>query len=328
MPLPPAPPERDDPQPQLVPPDPRRGRRRREIGGIILLLVAVFLAGALAFERSTVGATCAAAAGVFGPVGSCMRSWLMAAIGGPAVALLPLLPAVHGLRLLGRIAERPDRSWLVCLVGAVALVPVAVGLGRGAPIAVDAWAGLWGNFAAYYLSAAVGRAGAWIVVLLAASALTAWTLWWNPVRLVIGGRHGARAPDVVAAHGLFVLLAHRERLRAAVVAFAAVLVAGIPFWLTDLALAGRFDVGVGGGGRQLGGPSAVANFAWQVAGDFSSGRRWLLILVLALAAVGAMSVPWETLALALSLAAVPAIAFLGARLHTDVGVADLLVPEI
>ena len=198
MPLPPAPPERDDPQPQLVPPDPRRGRLRREIGGIILLLVAVFLAGALAFERSAVGATCAAAAGIFGPVGSCMRSWLMAAIGGPAVALLPLLPAVHGLRLLGRIAERPDRSWLVCLVGAVALVPVAVGLGRGAPIAVDAWAGLWGNFAAYYLSAAVGRAGAWIVVLLAASALTAWTLWWNPVRLVIGGRHGARAPDASA----------------------------------------------------------------------------------------------------------------------------------
>ena len=197
MPLPPAPPERAGVETDTVRHDPRSGRLRREIGGIMLLLVAVFLAGALAFERSTVGAACTATAGFFGPVGSCMRSWLMAAIGGPAVALLPLLPAVHGLRLLGRIAERPDRSWLVCLVGAIALVPVAVGLGRGAPIAVDAWAGLWGNFAAYYLSAAVGRAGAWIVVLLGASALTAWTLWWNPVRLVIGGHHGARAPEVV-----------------------------------------------------------------------------------------------------------------------------------
>ncbi len=32
-------------------------------------------------------------------------------------------------------------------------------------------------------------------------------------------------------------------------------VLGIPFWLTDLVLAGRFDVGVGGGGEKLGGPS-------------------------------------------------------------------------
>ena len=141
-----------------------------------------------------------------------------------------------------------------------------------------------------------------------------WALWGVAILAAVASHpYGAL---VVAAHGLFVLLAHRERLRAAVVAFAAVLVAGIPFWLTDLTLAGRFDVGVGGGGRQLGGPSAVANFAWEVAGDFSTGRRWLLILILALAAIGAVSVPWETLALALSLAAVPAIAFLGARLHT------------
>jgi Dolichyl-phosphate-mannose-protein mannosyltransferase len=141
-----------------------------------------------------------------------------------------------------------------------------------------------------------------------------WALWGVAILAAVASHpYGAL---VVAAHGLFVLLAHRERLRAAIVAFGVVLVTGIPFWLTDLTLAGRFDVGVGGGGRQLGGPSSVANFAWQVAGDFSNGRRWLLILILCLAAVGAVSVPWETLALALSLAAVPAIAFLGARLHT------------
>ncbi len=175
------------------PPDPRKQRLVREIAGIGLLLAAIFVAGALAFERDA--ASCTQGSGVFGPVGSCLRAGLFALLGAPAAALLPLLPLVHGLRLLGRIAERPDRSWLVCLGGAVVLVPVAIGLFRGAPIAVDAWAGLWGNFAAYYMSAAIGRAGAWIALLLAGSALTAWTLWWNPVRLVVGGRHAARAEE-------------------------------------------------------------------------------------------------------------------------------------
>ena len=179
-----------------LPLDPRRGRLRREIAGIGLLLAAVFVAGALVFESASTG-SCTQGAGVFGPVGSCLRAGLFALLGAPAAALLPLLPLVHGLRLLGRISERPDRSWLVCLGGAVVLLPVAVGLSRGAPVAVDAWAGLWGNFSSFYLSAAVGRAGAWIGVLLAASALTAWTLWWNPVRLVVGGRHAARAGESV-----------------------------------------------------------------------------------------------------------------------------------
>ena len=182
-----------------VPADPRRRRLAREVAGIGLLLTAIFIAGALAFEHETT--SCLSGAGFFGPVGSCLRSGVFGLLGAPASALLPLLPLVHGLRLLGRIAERPDRSWLVCLVGAIVLVPVSIGLFRGAPIAVDGWAGLWGNFAAYYVSAAVGRAGAWIALILAASTLTAWTLWWNPVRLVVGGTHAARAGEMSRASG-------------------------------------------------------------------------------------------------------------------------------
>ncbi len=54
-------------------------------------------------------------------------------------------------------------------------------------------------------------------------------------------------------------------------AFGAVLLLGIPFWLTDLVLAGRFDVGVGGGGETARRPGAVATYLWHTAGDFSAG---------------------------------------------------------
>ena len=216
---------------------------------------------------------------------------------------------------------------LVSAVLAIASIPAIAVLGRrltdartallGTALAGGSWLFLfYGTFGRMYSLFLLTTVLAAIALLRAVDRgrVRDWALWGVAILAAVASHpYGAL---VVAAHGLFVLLGHRERLRAAILAFGTVLVAGIPFWLTDLTLAGRFDVGVGGGGRQLGGPSAVANFAWQVAGDFSSGRRWLLILVLCLAAVGAASVRWETLALALSLAAVPAIAFLGARLHT------------
>ena len=63
----------------------------------------------------------------------------------------------------------------------------------------------------------------------------------------------------------------RVRVREAAIAFGVVLVAGTPFWLTDLVLAGRFDVGVGPGGTKLKGPLAVLRYLRMAAGDFSSG---------------------------------------------------------
>src|SRR5690606_2478772 len=47
-------------------------------------------------------------------------------------------------------------------------------------------AGLWGGFIAFYLGEAFGTGGAWLAVVLLASALTAWTLRWNPVRAIVG----------------------------------------------------------------------------------------------------------------------------------------------
>ena len=139
-----------------------------------------------------------------------------------------------------------------------------------------------------------------------------WGLWGVAILLAVAAHpYGAL---VLAAQGVFVLVARRERLWQAAIAFAAVLAAGTPFWLTDLVLAGRFDVGVGGRGAKLGGPWAVVTYLWQTAGDFSTGRWPALVVVLALALVGLISVTAEARALALCAIGVPVATFLAARL--------------
>jgi hypothetical protein len=120
---------------------------------------------------------------------------------------------------------------------------------------------------------------------------------------------------VLGSQAVFVLLV-RERVREAAAGFAAVAVLGVPFWLTDLVLADRFDVGVGGRGEKLGGPLPVLEYLGRVAGDFTAGP-WALPVVLALAAVGAWRLGREHRRGAWLVAAVfatPTLAFLVARL--------------
>ena len=70
----------------------------------------------------------------------------------------------------------------------------------------------------------------------------AWALWALAILATVATHpYGAL---VLASQGAFVVAGHRERLREALWAFGAVAVLGIPFWLTDLVLAGRFDAGV------------------------------------------------------------------------------------
>lgn len=120
---------------------------------------------------------------------------------------------------------------------------------------------------------------------------------------------------VLASQAAFVVLV-RQRVREAAAAFAAVAVLGIPFWLTDLVLAGRFDVGVGGRGEKLGGPLPVLQYLGRVAGDFTAGP-WGLAAVLALAGVGAWRL-WRgnrrAAWLVAAVFATPTLAFLVARL--------------
>ena len=160
---------------------------KRELSGIALLLFAVFLGGALA-----VLALAQLQAGVdvranVGPVGYYLAYPLVAAVGWPAAALAPLAPAVHALRVFGRLESATDRKWMMFFAGAVVLIPIGVALAvEPGPGDISMSAGLWGAFVAYYWRSWFGGIGAWLVWTLAASALTAATLAWNPIRMLVG----------------------------------------------------------------------------------------------------------------------------------------------
>ncbi len=114
-----------------------------------------------------------------------------------------------------------------------------------------------------------------------------WGLWIAATLLCIAAHpYGA----LVLATQIVYLAFARTRLREAAAAVAIVLVLGIPFWRTDLVLAGRFEIGVGGGdGDRLGSPLDVLRYLERTIGDFTAGYRLAVAAVLALAAVGAYS---------------------------------------
>jgi Dolichyl-phosphate-mannose-protein mannosyltransferase len=110
-----------------------------------------------------------------------------------------------------------------------------------------------------------------------------WAVWTVVVLLAIGSHpYGAL---VLGSQGLYVLVTRRH-LRRAIPAFAAVLVLAIPLWRSSLVLANRFDVGVGVGGGKLRTPHQVFSYLWHVAGDSSTRYTGVLLIVLALAALG------------------------------------------
>ena len=162
-----------------------RAQLKRELTGVALLLFAIFLAVSVVAGPAAANRSCTAAASPMGPAGACMRAGLVALFGVPAAFLIPLLPAVHALRLFGRMRSDTDRSWLFFLLGVVLLLPVAIALTIDAGREQSHLAGLWGGFVAYYLEAGL-HWGAWLAVALAFSALTILTLAWNPVRVVVG----------------------------------------------------------------------------------------------------------------------------------------------
>jgi S-DNA-T family DNA segregation ATPase FtsK/SpoIIIE len=163
---------------------------KREILGIALLLFSIFLAGAfaaLALAQLRAPVSVEQSVGVVGRV---LAAPLVSFFGWPAAALIPLVPAVHALRLFGRLGSETDRSWMIFFAGVVVLLPVALALAIAPPPPglPSLGAGWWGELVASWWRGWFGSFGAWIVVALAASVLMAATLAWNPVRALIGHR--------------------------------------------------------------------------------------------------------------------------------------------
>ena len=166
------------------------GPLKRELVGVVLLVFALFLAATiLVGAGESVTSSCIEARGLMGFVGACLRYGLFWFLGVPAAILLPLVPAVHALRLFGRMRSDTDRSWMLFLAGLVVLVPIAFGLGveHGESLRSSA-DGVWGSFVAYYLYSFFGPVGAWLVVSMLLCVLTVLTLAWNPIRVLIGVR--------------------------------------------------------------------------------------------------------------------------------------------
>jgi len=142
--------------------------------------------------------------------------------------------------------------------------------------------------------------------------LRRWSLWVLATLLVVATHpYGA----LVLGSQVVYVLTTRRRLREGLLAFAAVAVLGLPFWIIDRVLAGRFDVGVGSGGGQLGRPDRVLEYLAETAGDFSAGEV-VLPAVLLLAAVGAWAAWRERRSeglLALAAVVTPTAAFMLTR---------------
>jgi hypothetical protein len=199
-------------------------------------------------------------------------AWLVAHLGGGlgALRLVSALFAVASIPVIAALCAR--------LAGrAVALVATA--------LVSASWMllfhGIYGRMYSLFLLTSVLSCLAFLVALERGG--RRWAIWAVAVLAAVATHpYGAL---VLASQVVFVLT--RARTREALLAIAAVAVAGTPFWYTDLVLAGRFDVGVGGGGAKLGGPLSVLDYLRRVAGDFTAGYWLVLLPVLVLAAVGA-----------------------------------------
>jgi hypothetical protein len=233
-----------------------------------------------------------------------MLAWVVVHLGGGHIALRALssasailaLPVVAALcsRLAGRT------------IGLVATAITATSW-------VVLFQAVFGRmYALFLLTSALSYLG--LLEALERGGRRRWVLWAVAVLATIASHPYGLL--VLASQGLFVLAA-RRRVREAIPAFAAVLVLGIPFWIADFILSRRFDVGVGGGGAQLGGPGPVIHFLRYVAGDFTSSNQLYLGAILAFGLLGLVvlaRVRPPAALIAGSTFLVPAVAMMAARL--------------
>jgi hypothetical protein len=185
---------------------------------------------------------------------------------------------------------------LLSAVFAVASVPLIAALARrladeraavvATVLAVSSWVLIYHAIYARMYSLFLFTSALSYLALLDAhrdGGLRRWSLWVLATLLVVATHpYGAL---VLGSQVVYVLLT-RRRVREALMALAAVVVLGMPFWIIYRVLASRFDVSVGGGGARLGRPDRVLWYLAETAGDFSAGPV-VLPAVLLFFAVGA-----------------------------------------
>ena len=114
-----------------------------------------------------------------------------------------------------------------------------------------------------------------------------WALWALALLATLSShQYGAFVLGIQVIYAAVLWRRDRFALVAPLIALAAVLGAAAPMWRSNLVLASRFDVGVGEGGTQLGGPLPVLEYLRSALGDFVAGWLAVFALVCALAAFG------------------------------------------
>jgi hypothetical protein len=228
--------------------------------------------------------------------------------------MVQLDAGLTGLRLVSAVAAVASVPAIAALLSRLAGRTVAL---FGTLLVAGSWMLLFhGVYARMYslflLTSALSYLA--LLVVLQRGGRGRWAIWGAVTVLTVAVHpYGAL---VLASQGLYVLVT-RSRVRESIVPFAVVGLACTPFWYTDLVLASRFDVGLGGGGAKLSNPFDVFRYLFRTAGDFSAGYLLALLVVLALAAVGFRRL-WHENRQAAWLAAlafaVPAVALTAARL--------------
>ncbi len=115
----------------------------------------------------------------------------------------------------------------------------------------------------------------------------AWTLWALAMLATLAShQYGAFLLAVHVVYTLVVWWKARFRLVLPGVALLAVVGLATPVWRSNLTLASRFDVGLGDGGSQLGGPYPVLEYLRSALGDFVAGWVGVFAAVCAVAVLG------------------------------------------
>ena len=116
---------------------------------------------------------------------------------------------------------------------------------------------------------------------------SSWALWALAAYAALAShQYGAFVLGVQVAYVLALRSRRKTTLLPAAFALAAVAAAAVPLWRSNLVLASRFDVGIGGGGKELGGPVPVLEYLRSALGDFVAGWTGLFAVVAVVAAGG------------------------------------------